>query len=118
MDDDGYLWASDNTNGKIYKIDPDGTGIGEGYVQGIVDATVILSPNPFFGSLNITGVGFGSVVDITIYDSSGRIVRTERTDGSLTWTGADGSGNLLPNGVYTIIVSGWTRVSTRAVLLR
>lgn len=118
MDDDGYLWASDNTNGKIYKIDPDGTGIGEGCVQGIMDAAVILSPNPFIGSLIITGTGFGPVVDITIFDSSGRIVRTECTNGSLTWTGADDSGVLLPNGVYTITVTGWTRASTRAVLLR
>jgi len=118
MDDDGYLWASDNTNGKIYKIDPDGTGTGEGYVQGIADAAVVLSPNPFLGSIVITGTGFGPVMDITICDSSGRIVRTVQTDGSLIWTGTDDSGVLLPNGVYTITVTGWTRASTRAVLLR
>lgn len=118
MDDDGFLWASDNTNGKIYKIDPDGTGTGEGDTQGIADAAVILSPNPFLGSLTITGTGFGSVVNITICDMSGRIVRTAQTDGCFTWTGTDGSGALLPNGVYTITVTGWTRVSSRAVLLR
>jgi len=120
MDDEGYLWASDNTNGKIYKIDPDGTGIAEGDVQGIADAAVILSPNPFAGSLFITGTGFGSVVNITICDSSGRIVRAAQTEGSFIWSGSSESGESLPNGVYTIIVTGpgGTRVSTRAVLLR
>ncbi len=119
LDDEGYLWASDNINGKIYKIDPDGTGISEGDVQGIVDAAVILSPNPFSGTLTITGAGFGPGANITIYDSAGRIVRTVQTEGSFTWTGVDGSGILLPDGVYTILISGENAMSmARAVLLR
>jgi len=84
----------------------------------MVNAAVILSPNPFLGSLTITGTGFGSVVNITICDMSGRIVRTAQTEGNFIWSGNSESGESLPNGVYTITVTGWTRVSSRAVLLR
>ena len=119
IDDDGYLWASDNISGKIYKIDPAGTGIAEGNVQGIEEVAVILSPNPFSGTLTITGTGFGPGANITIFDSAGRIVRTMQTEGSFIWTGTDDSGIMLPDGVYTILISGEYVISmARTVLLR
>jgi len=119
MDDEGYLWASDNINGKIYKINLAGTGITGDDSDGNEMAELILSSNPFSGSLTITATGFGSVVDITIYDSAGRIVRTACAENVMIWNGRNGSGVPLPAGIYTILASTDDIISiARVVLLR
>lgn len=119
MDDEGYLWASDNLNQLIYQIDPEAPGIAANTSVGIAGATLRLSSNPFRGSLTITPTGFGGAVKLTIYDSTGRTVRTARVDGPFAWNGTTDSGESLPAGVYTIAAAAEGSVSTaRAVLLR
>ncbi|MBD3369031.1 hypothetical protein GF402_01555 [Candidatus Fermentibacteria bacterium] len=119
MDDEGYLWASDNDNQKIYQIDLDAPGIVENTSVGIAGEALRLSSNPFRGSLTITPTGFGAVVNLTIYDSTGRVVRTAQVDGPFLWNGTTDSGAPLPAGVYTVAASTKGSESiARAVLLR
>jgi hypothetical protein len=119
MDDAGYLWASDNVNHKIYKIDPYGTGVEEWEEQTVQDAGIILSANPFSGNLLVTVTGFGAPVDLLVLDTAGRIVCNAETDGVFLWNGTDERGSPLPGGVYSILATdGSIAVSERAVLIR
>jgi hypothetical protein len=115
MDDSGYLWASDNVNQLIYKIDPLGTGVSGDDVQGTGMPEVHLSANPFSGSLRVTVSGFPGPVGITVLDVSGRVITSSVTTGEFLWD----TGGTLPSGMYSIIATdGRESVSARAVLLR
>lgn len=46
LDDEGYLWASDNINGLIYKIDLTGTGVEESGQSDSPETGITLSCNP------------------------------------------------------------------------
>jgi hypothetical protein len=86
------------------------------------------SPNPFSSStvITATSLGPGSDVELTIYDSLGRLVRrfTDATpDASLSrswhWDGLDASGRVAPSGVFFLETKqGTARAIDRLILIR
>jgi hypothetical protein len=120
MDDQGYLWASDNLNGKIYKIDPEGTGTGGGATQGIRPPELSVSPVPSTGAVSVSLSGFDGPVELRFVDCSGRTVGTAAVAGDgLLWSAYGLPGGPLPAGVYTVVArSGGLEASGRIVLVR
>ncbi len=106
LDDEGYLWVSNVTNDKIYKIDlTEGMEEGEQSPARVVSA----SANPFSGQVTITGHGYGSEATITISDVSGRTLVDEQFDGSYVF---DGPGEI-SRGIYFVTIrNGGCSVST------
>jgi hypothetical protein len=120
MDDQGYLWASDNLNGKIYKIDPEGTGTGGGTTQGVRPPLLSVSPVPSTGSVTVSLSGFAGPALTVLVDCAGRVVGSSgEASGTFLWDPLDRSGRQLPAGVYTVLASdGTNSASARMVLLR
>lgn len=94
-----YLRASCPTDGKIYLIALDLTGI-EDDGGGAIEPGLSSSANPFMGSVTFTGSGFAPGARIEIFDVSGRCVVEGGFEGSFTWSGAS-----VPSGVYYIRVT-------------
>ncbi len=97
-------------------------------VSGIPEATRLLPawPNPFNPSTSIPfELSAGGHVELSIYDVSGRLVRTVcsmRFDAgahSTAWDGRDGSGRQVSSGVYFCrLKTGIYTATSRLVLLR
>jgi hypothetical protein len=69
--------------------------------QGALDRTFDARPNPFSSTVRLRGGPHGR--SLMIFDHRGRMVRSLATGGSeaaVTWDGRDGSGCVLPDGVY------------------
>ncbi len=95
FDDLGFLWVSNPTTDKIYKIDLT-QGVEEGPGTG---TSLSVLANPFESSAVITGAGFGDA-RIEIFDLCGRIVAEAPFGGSYTWNAASE-----PAGTYLVVVS-------------
>jgi hypothetical protein len=96
IDDDGYLWASNPDDDKIYQIE-----VTTGIVQdetGSQARSLTVNQNPFNSVAVIQGEGFGPA-SIEIFDLTGH--RLERADfqGSYTWDATDE-----PCGTYFAVV--------------
>lgn len=100
-----YLWASNPLDGKIYQIELDYTGIGEGSSGSIQPLSLCVSGNPFNGSTIISGTGFSDSALIEIFDINGRIVLESGFTASYTWNGSALDGSSVPSGVYFVRVS-------------
>lgn len=107
FDANGYLWVSNPTTDKIYKIGM--TGI-EGGAGAPVPAGLQASCNPFESSTVISG-GFGRGSTLEVYDASGRVVLESSFDGTMTL-----DGSTLPDGAYMVRVrDGSTSQTLRLV---
>jgi hypothetical protein len=122
FDTAGYLWASDNVNHKIYKIDVDMTGVGEEGSAAIPDVAILLESNPAFGSVVVTLQGFSGATRLSVYDAAGRCVFEEEgtNQSSVLWNGRTGAGAQVPTGTYFLVASdeSGNTASNRLVLLR
>ena len=94
-----YLWASCPSDGKIYLIALDLTGIEEGE-GGAVETGLSSSANPFLESVTFTGTGFAPGARIEIFDICGRSVIESDFEGTFSWGGAS-----VPSGVYYVRVT-------------
>jgi len=98
------LVVSGNNETRIFEYSPG--GVGEKNTALPVPAKMHLSahPNPFSKSVRVS---FGSAntgpIRLTVYDLSGRLVKTlKTTETNVTWLGDDESGKKLPAGIYFI----------------
>lgn len=96
MDDEGYLWASNPDDDRIYQIEVM-TGVGEGPgVQRPRDIT--LNMNPFHASVVITAEGFEDAA-LEIFDLTGRRIHDSVFTGVHTWNASG-----FPAGTYFAVV--------------
>jgi hypothetical protein len=123
----GYVWLAGL---KLFQIEEE-TGGDEGVQSWGTGMTYVTRlhgclPNPFAKgtSVNYELAQYGSV-ELTVHDVSGRLVR--RLEGGLRqrgfhavrWDGSDGSGRVVPAGVYFVRFSAGSKVSTgRLTLVR
>ncbi|MBD3277465.1 MAG: T9SS type A sorting domain-containing protein [Candidatus Aegiribacteria sp.] len=98
IDGEGYLWASNPDDDKIYQIDVS-TGVEEGTTGALLEE-IRVEHNPFSSSAVITGSGFEGAT-IEIFDVSGRTMESGDFSGSFTWNAADA-----PSGTYFAVVRG------------
>lgn len=113
---------------KIYRIAKEGN---IGGVQSLTDETygsmrLSLSPNPFIDKLlikPIQSVNTKTVYIITIYDASGRLVKTLNQDKnqvqalrSIEWDGRDESGHAIPAGIYFTQLKSGCKILTEKVI--
>jgi DNA-binding beta-propeller fold protein YncE len=82
-------------------------------------------PNPFNPSTRFSYVHAGGALDVSIYDVSGRLVRTlvsgahPAGSGTLAWEGKDDAGRSVPSGLYLVkLTSSGQNRSVKAVLVR
>jgi hypothetical protein len=125
----GFLTqAGGNPAWKIARWEEDPTGTMSSMTEAVPNVNIILhaSPNPM-----TTGTSFSfqstsvSPLSLSIYDTSGRLVRTETLGaipiGSHThyWDGSDRYGSPLASGVYLVRLSSVEQqASTRVVIVR
>lgn len=79
------------------------------------------APNPFSRSLNITLQNSAEPISITIYEASGRLIRTyvRITDAQITWNALDQNESPVPNGVYFLhFVNGNQEITKKVLLVR
>lgn len=122
---DGTIYAGTGgqEGGYVFKYTP--TGIEE-KTFATLSKTLQVSPNPFSQGTRFKYQGITGEVNITIYDATGRPVRTllrakGRGQGvrSITWNGEDDKGKLLPSGIYFCeFRAGTQKVVKKMVLLR
>jgi hypothetical protein len=93
FDANGYLWCSNPSNDKIYKISLN-TGV-EGQSGAQLPFGLSCSCNPFESSTVISGAGFSAGARIDVFDITGRRVVRSPFDGSFVLGGRD-----LPSGTY------------------
>ena len=110
----------------VYAIEGDSlyTGIGERESDQVLSLDMRCGPNPFSRSLSIElACPSGTEVRLDIYDTAGRRVRTMGPfmgyDPAIVlgWDGRDGSGLVLPEGVYIVRAAGGAEVAMRRVTL-
>lgn len=98
------LVVSGNNETRIYEYSPG--GVGEKNVNIPIKGGIKLSvhPNPFSKSVRISlGSSVTGSIRLTVYDLSGRLVKTlKTTERNVTWLGDDESGKKLPTGIYFI----------------
>jgi hypothetical protein len=83
-------------------------------------------PNPTVGSCYIAyDMPSAGMTEIAVYDITGRAVGTifsgtlQAGSGSVSFDGRDNSGNLLPSGCYTVVLTGTSgSAATRMMLIR
>jgi DNA-binding beta-propeller fold protein YncE len=82
-------------------------------------------PNPFNPSTQIAYAHAGGVLDLSVYDVRGRLVRRLITGtraagtGTVVWDGKDDGGNISPSGLYFVqLRSNQEEHTTKAVLVR
>ncbi len=111
----------------VYAIDCDPTGVPEGVVPESRLALRANVPNPFATTTSVRfEIPTAAPVDLSVYDASGRLVRTllsseGRSAGahSVSWDGRDNGGTQVASGTYfaRLTVAGET-VTRKATLLR
>lgn len=75
-------------------------------------------PNPFAGSVTLAPAASG-ITGASVYDNTGRLVRTLAGTGALVWDGRDESGKLVSPGVYFCRATGPGRTAeTKLILTR
>ncbi|MBD3277014.1 MAG: hypothetical protein GF388_01830 [Candidatus Aegiribacteria sp.] len=119
IDDEGYIWASDNDNQMIYRIDATQTGIGSSYLENVENTGLRLSSNPFNQILTIDFPEYAESSEIWIFDSCGRVVFTDTCEDHITWNGQDTDGRHLPPGLYSVyaVINNEDRLSARVILI-
>jgi hypothetical protein len=119
---DCYGW----TGGCAFVVIPLPVGAEEGETRPVTGQIGPLNvvPNPFTGSTDISfSVAGRTEADVTVYDPSGRSVRTlhngvlETGRVTLTWDGRDGSGRLANPGHYFVLVELTNRSVAKKILL-
>lgn len=83
-------------------------------------------PNPTVGNCSIAyDMPSAGITEITVYDLTGRAVGTifsgtlEAGSGSVSFDGRDNSGNLLPSGCYTVVLTGTSgSAAARMIIVR
>ncbi len=84
------------------------------------------TPNPSVGNCSIAfDMPYAGNAEITVYDLSGRTVATVLSgtlnagSGSVAFDGRDSSGNQLPSGCYTVVLTGTTgTAAARMIIIR
>jgi hypothetical protein len=116
-------------NGYITAVEGDSlyTGLAPGGagVRPADEVRLVCRPNPFSGTVIITGEGIpGPVAGLEVFDLSGRRVRRldpvdpgEGWTREFRWNGEDGAGRPLPGGVYVCRVSSGDRTACVPVTL-
>ena len=124
-DEEGELYVVEyrNTEGQIWKIVPDPSATA---VVPPATSPVRVSPahpNPFRESTRLSAhVTESASLDVSVHDAAGRLVRRLRGGEApagihaFYWDGRDGSGSLVPAGVYFVRVAIGETVSTRRVI--
>lgn len=94
----------------VAELDPASEGLEEGEGSGLFLDPALPSPFSSFTSISF-GLPEASICNLSIYDISGRLVRT-LFDGNLSaggrsmvWDGRTGSGGICPDGIYFIRLS-------------
>jgi hypothetical protein len=106
FDDSGYLWVSDMTNDKIYRVDVDAP---EGVEDGTApEAALSFSSNPFVASVTMTAQSAPAGSTVEIWDLSGRLVLQEAFSGVYMWDGCDLGGTPVETGSYIVRITGPT----------
>lgn len=95
IDEDGYLWASNPDDDKIYQID-----VSSGVEESTPFEELRVEQNPFSSVAVITGSGFEGAT-IEIFDVAGRRMESGDFFGSFTWNAAEA-----PSGTYFAVVRG------------
>ncbi|GEM_PF-558883 len=104
-----YIWASNPSDKKIYKVDLDGsTGVAGEHRCQLLETSLTADVNPFGGSVIITGSGFSGTTGIEIFDTYGHRILEAPFSGSYSWNGHRGDGTQVPSGVYYVKVSDST----------
>jgi hypothetical protein len=113
---------------KVFRVTATG---GKGGVQSLFDGVLeterlIVSPNPFNDKLLIKPIrsgNTGSSIAVSIYDVSGRLVRSlyryqaeRRNTASILWDGCDESGQEVPAGIYLVQMQAEERIITEKVI--
>ncbi len=77
-------------------------------------------PNPFTGKTEIKcAIGHkAKTTEITIYDASGKFVKSFSLPTVFSWDGTDASGKKLPSGIYFIQANGSGKRLTKSVILQ
>jgi outer membrane protein assembly factor BamB len=111
---EGSIAASDTVS---FTITGSGTGPGPNPV-----VSLSISPNPFAGTAELTvQADVAGHATLQVFDLSGRLVRTllsgEIAAGAhnIFWDSRDGTGNLLPSGIYVCRLSTPSGVLTRSL---
>lgn len=96
-------WPHTDYYPEIWFFTP-GLGV-EGDDPGPVQYSIRSSSNPFSQSTSLELSGPGGPVELSVFDMSGRRVRTMPCDvpGEAEWDGRDGRGMECPAGVYTVV---------------
>ncbi|MBN1434430.1 T9SS type A sorting domain-containing protein [Candidatus Fermentibacterales bacterium] len=95
-----YIWVSNPSDGRIYQIDLNPTGIGEAEGATIEVLDVSPSSNPFRESVIFSVTGAVGQATIEIYDMSGRALARATVSGTFAWDGLTEGGATAPSGVY------------------
>jgi hypothetical protein len=101
FDANGYLWVSNPTTDKIYKISLS-TGVEGEEGAELPSAALTAGPNPFSGTVLVQG-GPAQAATIQVFDLGGRLLLDAPYSGSFTLDGGD----LVP-GAYLLRVSSST----------
>ncbi len=127
-DASGELYIVDRgtgSNGEIFKIVPDVSGVPSGGVKTGLRLSPS-APNPFSNGTELTlALDQAGRVEVSVLGADGRVVRNlvsmEEAAGSrsIFWDGRDQGGHALPSGVYFVRAAlGGRAVSQRVQLLR
>ncbi|PIE52509.1 hypothetical protein CSA37_04550 [Candidatus Fermentibacteria bacterium] len=83
-----------------------------------VNLTLICSSNPFEGSTVFTLVGSSGSEQLSVYDTSGRLIRTlhQTGDGCFLWDGCDSAGKSVSAGSYFAVARSESQESVLQVV--
>lgn len=101
-----YLWVSNSLDGTIYQLSLPTTEVAGRVDQPVTEHSLRAWPNPFEAGVTFTGSGDFNGAVLEVYDLSGRTVYSAPFEGSLTWTGRSGEGEMVPAGVYVARLRG------------
>ena len=111
VDPDGFLWVSDPTNDKIYKLDTT-TGISESGNMGIDPISISPVSNPFTSIASINAAGFPNGASVEVFDLRGRVLHNGYVSGgSFSW-----DASLDPSGTYLVRVTDQQNSSTARMM--
>lgn len=84
----------------------------------LVEPSMILSSNPFTDFLSIELTGSPQVLELLVYDITGRqVISLGSIDRNVfLWDGSDGEGNQLPSGAYVIRAETQGSISTAKIV--